>query len=77
MTKTELRNAVLAVPFERRLAVAVAALDLKKQDVADRAGMTPPVLSATLTGRRVALPDERKALARVIGLAEADLFEAA
>ena len=74
LTKTALREAVQGVPLERRLAVAIAALGVKKQDVADAAGIESSLFSRVLTGRREASDDEREAIAKAVGLTVSDLF---
>ncbi len=74
MTKDALRDAVLAVPLERRLAVAIAALGVQKQAVAEAAGIQNTLFSRTLGGYRQPPPDECRAIAKAIGLSVADLF---
>lgn len=75
MTKDELRDALQGVPVERRLAVVFALqTDLRQLDVADKAGMTESNFSRTVAGRRDATPEERRAIAKAIGLPVAELF---
>ena len=75
MTKEQLRDALSAVPIERRLAVVFALqADLRQRDIADRAGMTEPAFSRTVAGRRAATDDERRDIAKAIGLPVSFLF---
>ena len=75
MTKDQLLDALSAVPIERRLAVVFALqADLRQRDIADKAGMTEPIFSRTIAGRRVATESERRAIAKAIGLPVTELF---
>jgi transcriptional regulator with XRE-family HTH domain len=76
MTKDALREALKPVPPTRRLAVALAAANLKQQDVADACGISKNQFSLVVRGRREPSPTEAKAIAKVIGLAASDLFAA-
>lgn len=75
MTRDELREALLAAPVSRRLAVFFALkATLRQGEIADRAGLTDTELSRIVTGRRRPTDDQRKAIAKALGIAVADLF---
>ena len=70
-TSTGYRSGPVAYPeLARELAVA----DKPRYVVAAEAGICPSVLSAIVHGRRVPNPDQRRRLARVLGVPAAHLF---
>ncbi len=74
MTKDALREALKAIPIQRRLAVALAVAELKQQDIADRTGLSEVEFSRIVRGRRQPTEPQRKAIAKALGLSVADLF---
>ena len=74
MTRDALRDALQAVPVEKRLAVVFALTGLSQQEVAARIGMATPTFSKTVSGWRQASDKERRAIAKAIGLSVTDLF---
>ena len=74
MTKDALKETLRTVPLDRRLAVALAAARLRYQDIADRSGLSDSHFSYIVRGRRTANPEQRKAIAKAIGVSVADLF---
>ncbi len=74
MTRDAIREALQAVPVQKRLAVVFALTDLSQQEVAARIGMATPTFSKTVSGWRQPSDKERRAIAKAIGLSVADLF---
>ena len=48
---------------------------LKQQEVADLAGINRTILSAIITGRVNPRPAEREAIAKALGVSEAEIFD--
>lgn len=65
---------MLTVPLARRLAVAMAAAEIRQQDIADKAGLSDSLFSHIVRGRRIPNADQRKAIAKALGVPVVDLF---
>lgn len=74
MTKDALRDTLKAVPADRRLAVALAVSDVTQRQIADRCGLTEDTVSRIVLGRRAPTDEQRKAIAKVLGVPVGELF---
>ena len=77
LTPDELRDVLHRVPVDRRLAVVLTITRRRQQELAVRAGVSEPRLSRLVAGAVLPTTDERRAIAKALGLKVADLFEAA
>lgn len=75
MTRDEMRAALESVPAHRRLAVIFALdPDLRQRDIAAKADMGESAFSQTCAGRRPPTDDEKRSIAKAIGLPISILF---
>lgn len=77
MNADHLREVLHLVPADRRLAVALVITRTRNKALAARARLSEPRLSRLVDGATQPTTEERRAIARVLRLKVADLFEAA